>query len=331
MSDESLDPRTIALLTEHFGYSPVAVIDDVINAVNQIMYRGTKAFAGFLFRKKQSALARLQQQQRGHRDDEDENKENKRRSRFDIFTKVLDDEIKLGIAKMESLLETQIDLNFDRFETYTLRNIFHIPRELVDGGWIKLKHHEGMDFDEETANKGPEIKAKLLELTENIEFEAHIQTVLKLQLKKAAKIVESMRKLKASMQFLSTTKFSNDDMIIIKERLANLSPIDETLGLLIKQVKILKSDMENISKKLDFNLQNKEFLPNERDIIQDGRTVQILARVGIKGDQPESGTSRGIIQGLNLDFPIDLDQASNLDQANEIIQMLRNRRKRPRS
>ena len=45
-----------------------------------------------------------------------------------IFTKVTEDEIEIGMGKLESLLESTIDNNFDKFELYCLRNIFNIPK-----------------------------------------------------------------------------------------------------------------------------------------------------------------------------------------------------------
>ena len=39
MSDKTLDERTTAILTEHLEFAPLTLIDDVINAVNEIMYK----------------------------------------------------------------------------------------------------------------------------------------------------------------------------------------------------------------------------------------------------------------------------------------------------
>ncbi|KAG7661677.1 uncharacterized protein J8A68_004830 [[Candida] subhashii] len=317
MSNESLDARTIAILTEHFGYSPVTIINDVINAVNQIMYRGTKAFERYLFSRKQAALEKQRQE-----DDSGKNPQ-----RVNVFREVSDDDIRLGTAKLEKLLESQVDLNFDKFELYTLRNIFNIPRELVDGGWVRLKHHEGVEFGSEIASRKPELHSQLVELKEQIEFEAHIQTALKLQLIKATKIVETMRLLKSNLRFLATTKLpdDNEEVIIAKEKLASLSPIDETLHYLIKQVKILNIEMENVSKRITYNLHHKKFLPDERDIIQDGRVIQILTKVGIRdySSKNQSTTSHDpkvILQDSQLDFPMDFNQVSNSDAVRRILE-----------
>lgn len=41
---------------------------------------------------------------------------------------------------METLLESTVDKNFDRFEIYLLRNILSVPEDLT--GWIRLSHYE---------------------------------------------------------------------------------------------------------------------------------------------------------------------------------------------
>jgi len=45
--------------------------------------------------------------------------------------------------KFETLLESAVDRNFDRFELYALKNLFGVP-EKVD---IVLPHYEELDFD----------------------------------------------------------------------------------------------------------------------------------------------------------------------------------------
>lgn len=44
--------------------------------------------------------------------------------------------------KFETLLESSVDRNFDRFELYALKNIFGVPED-VD---IVLPHYEALDF-----------------------------------------------------------------------------------------------------------------------------------------------------------------------------------------
>lgn len=49
-------------------------------------------------------------------------------------------EIEEGLHKLETLLNSTVDKNFDKFEIYVLRNIMAVPQDLVN--WIKLSHYE---------------------------------------------------------------------------------------------------------------------------------------------------------------------------------------------
>lgn len=74
---------TTALLTEHFEYPPIALLDDIINAVNNILYKCTAAIESFL-------------------------------QNTPPCKDIPDEEIELGTAKLETLLEGIVDRNFDR-------------------------------------------------------------------------------------------------------------------------------------------------------------------------------------------------------------------------
>ena len=49
-------------------------------------------------------------------------------------------EIEEGLHQLETLLESTVDRNFDKFEIYVLRNILSVPEDLT--GWIRLNHYE---------------------------------------------------------------------------------------------------------------------------------------------------------------------------------------------
>jgi kinetochore protein Mis12/MTW1 len=46
------------------------------------------------------------------------------------------------LHKLETLLESNVDRNFDKFEIYILRGVLNVPEELVP--WVKLGHYEGI-------------------------------------------------------------------------------------------------------------------------------------------------------------------------------------------
>lgn len=49
-------------------------------------------------------------------------------------------EIEEGLHKLETLLNSTVDKNFDKFEIYVLRNILSVPTNLAQ--WIRLRHYE---------------------------------------------------------------------------------------------------------------------------------------------------------------------------------------------
>lgn len=49
-------------------------------------------------------------------------------------------EIEEGLHKLETLLYSTVDKNFDKFEIYVLRNILSVPADLVN--WVRLSHYE---------------------------------------------------------------------------------------------------------------------------------------------------------------------------------------------
>ncbi|KAK3821353.1 MAG: Mis12 protein-domain-containing protein [Benniella sp.] len=111
------------LLTEHFGFSPLSFVDDVINSVNDLIYQASQALQKFV----ESQMDKLNTQ--GY-------------LQLDDNVHIIDECAKC-MHKFETLLESAVDRNFDRFELYALKNLFGVP-EKVD---IVLPHYEELDFD----------------------------------------------------------------------------------------------------------------------------------------------------------------------------------------
>ncbi|MCJ1379556.1 hypothetical protein MMC17_002657 [Xylographa soralifera] len=121
-----------ALLTEHFRYTPLSLIDDIINTVNAIIYRAVQAIENGLLSTPPQAL--------GFADDASTN----------ISIPDADGdgnvdfpearaEIENGVHQLETLLEATVDKLFDKFEIYTLRNILTVPDDLAP--WVRLAHY----------------------------------------------------------------------------------------------------------------------------------------------------------------------------------------------
>lgn len=296
-----VDQRVTALLTEHFGFPPIVLIDEVINAVNAIMYTCLKAMEEFL-RKTQKEL-------RGLESDEEENKD--------------PDEIDIGTAKLETLLESHVDKNFDKFELYTLRNIFTIPQDLVEEGWIRLKHHDGIDFNRTSEEKAAMDK-KIAQLTQNIKYEICLRKILILQVTKAKKVIKTLKLFQHSIRFLGNKIVGeNDEQLSTRARLAlkSLTPLDETLFFLLKQVDDLIKQTHKISTKFNDNGQTTwKFEPDFRDRYLDTNTVRILHKIGIIDKREDD---MDIDSGLEANFLPEVE-ISDLESVQNMVKTLDN-------
>jgi kinetochore protein Mis12/MTW1 len=108
-----------------------SLIDDIINSVNNLVYQGISSLENGLFSTPAEKLgfkpAAHNGASRSISHDGPEYSEAKQ-------------EIEEGLHKLETLLESTVDKNFDRFEIYVLRNILSVPGDLA--GWIRLSHYE---------------------------------------------------------------------------------------------------------------------------------------------------------------------------------------------
>jgi kinetochore protein Mis12/MTW1 len=122
-----------SLLTEHLRYTPLTLIDDIINNVNELANKAVDAVEGGLLRANASNLgfaSRAAAENRVPEKDEDGNA---------IYPE-LRAEIEEGSHKLETLIEANIDKNFDKFEILALRGILSVPQELVS--WMRLTHYD---------------------------------------------------------------------------------------------------------------------------------------------------------------------------------------------
>lgn len=102
------------------------MIDDIINSVNNFIYQGVGSLETGLL---STPPERLGFKGQKNADGETEYPEAKQ-------------EIEEGLQKLETLLNSTVDKNFDKFEIYVLRNILSIPSDLTN--WVQLQHYQGI-------------------------------------------------------------------------------------------------------------------------------------------------------------------------------------------
>lgn len=262
------DYRITSILTEHFGYPPLAVIDDVINAVNHILYKCTQAMESYLVERQQEKQKQF-----------DELKANGGSISVDINNWVsLNDEINLGTAKLETLLENQVDRNFDKFELYALRNIFTIPIELINEGSVRLKHHENINFHSKNSKINDQ---SVNELIKEIKLELKLREILKLQIAKGTKLVNMLEQFNESLKVLKTLdneKLSDKS----KEILKVLNPIEDNLYFILTEINNLVDQINKLFAKFEKGKLNLNFKPNLRDFYINGKSYKLLRQIGIE-------------------------------------------------
>lgn len=118
-----------ALLTEHLQYTPLSLLDDIINSVNTYIFQGINSL--------EAGLTSIPPERLGFRATQKRKDEQEQQEYSDAKQ-----EIEEGLHKLETLLNSTVDKTFDKFEIYVLRNILAVPSGLTQ--WIRLCHYEGI-------------------------------------------------------------------------------------------------------------------------------------------------------------------------------------------
>ncbi|KAI9755481.1 MAG: hypothetical protein M4579_004272 [Chaenotheca gracillima] len=149
-----------SLLTEHFRWTPLSLLDDIINSINALLYHAVSAVENGLLNAPPASL--------GFRPSQSSNENKKRASseqrngstgeeNGDIDEEAMymhaKEEIENGVHQLETLLEATVDKNFDKLELYALRNVLAVPDDLAP--WMRLGHYEGLNFTVDDAQDTP--------------------------------------------------------------------------------------------------------------------------------------------------------------------------------
>lgn len=280
----STDSRVTALITEHLGFAPLTLIDEIINDVNTIMYKCTTGLVEYLESKRNSQLDELKKEL-----DKDVILDNSQIDHKKVFSL---EEIQLGAASLETLMVSHVDKNFDKFELYTLRNIFTIPPDLVQNGWVRLKHHENINREFLEAEINTDLDAQLKPLVDSINFELQMRKLLMLQKAKAERIVELLRHYRTCVEAVAQ---AGPDLKLLPETISmlknNLMPMHENLYYLLDQVdgllrQVLQLNDRFTNDKSLVGMKSVQFGPSARDTYIREKSLKILDEIGILSGDP---------------------------------------------
>ncbi|TGZ85555.1 Mis12-domain-containing protein [Ascodesmis nigricans] len=242
------NPASTALVTEHFGWTPLSFVDDVINAVNELLYGALESVETFLLSQPPGALGFVTPP--GVFRETDGNGEVQ-------LSKAEEDEIMKGLHRLETLFESAVDKAFDGFELYVLRNIFNVhPPDLV--GWVRLAHHREADFSRDslgTSDTTTNLPAqgatiRLRELRQRLLYSYHLNKSLRdakeaneqklQQLRKQVKALQQASDvttqsttiysvLAGSNSTRQTAHFVNSQVALLRDLVQELRPINRAL------------------------------------------------------------------------------------------------------
>lgn len=202
--------KSTSILTEHLQYPAISLVDDIINAVNEVMYKCTAAMEKYLMEKSMI----------GGRD--------------------YSEEIKIGIAKLESILELSVDKNFDKLELYVLRNVLRIPQDLLDANVFRLAYQRNLVIPSDSESELSRLQ--LEEKVKQVENALRTNQRLKARISHVKTIKQKVDKFKELV--VVTFKNRNDDSPEFRQIVESLTPLDDSLKLLTLQLKQLYLESE---------------------------------------------------------------------------------------
>ncbi|KAI2999164.1 hypothetical protein CBS147346_7843 [Aspergillus niger] len=141
-----MSDATTSLLTEHFSYTPLSLIDDIINSINNLIYQAISSLETGLLGTPPERLGFSHANNGSTIPDTDDD--------GNVIYPEAQLEIENGLHQLETLLEATVDKTFDKFELFVLRNTFKVPDDLM--GWIRLKHYENLCLDPPSDAPTPE-------------------------------------------------------------------------------------------------------------------------------------------------------------------------------
>ncbi|KAG0651863.1 Kinetochore-associated MTW1 [Hyphodiscus hymeniophilus] len=232
------------MLTEHFTYRPVALIDDIVNSINTLTFRATDAVEKGLLSADPSNLG-FQIPSRNTPEDENATA---------IIRDTITVEVENGVHQLETLLEAKIDRNFDKLEILALRNHLSVPPELRD--WVRLGHYQGLNFTVD--GDAPSTTSITLQRKKLREVEK-LHSLLLAETARNEATIDSIRGL-LSKQVLKRepsedTQAAHPTFAFLQDKgglKGDVShPISTTTSFALSQLPALKSLLQNLKPRLD--------------------------------------------------------------------------------
>ncbi|TFK96761.1 Mis12 protein-domain-containing protein, partial [Pterulicium gracile] len=130
------------LIPEILGFSPQLLLDDLVDAANEVQLQVVEGMDTFLQRwADDRAKSRSQPSNSNSQSSSQNPSDAQQQAEWDAT-----EEVESGIISFQTLLQEHTDIAFDLFEVWTLRNVFSVrhPRHEDLEKYIQLRHHVGV-------------------------------------------------------------------------------------------------------------------------------------------------------------------------------------------
>ncbi|GAB1217923.1 hypothetical protein ATERTT37_007166 [Aspergillus terreus] len=188
-----MNDATTSLLTEHFSYTPLSLIDDVINSINNLIYQAISSLESGLLSTPPERLGFSHAANGSTIPDTDED--------GNVVYPEARLEIENGLHQLETLLESTVDKAFDKFEIVVLRNTFRVDEELL--GWVRLKHYENLTLRPPPDAPTPE---SILAQRRKLQETKKLNRLLKQECARNDAIISQLRSIVSAVHATDTSK-----------------------------------------------------------------------------------------------------------------------------
>ncbi|EPQ53771.1 hypothetical protein GLOTRDRAFT_122273 [Gloeophyllum trabeum ATCC 11539] len=216
------------LLPEILGFIPQLLLDDIVNIANNAVGHTVDAVEQFFQKeseKREQELAQAGKQQQEDQDDDG-----------------WDTEVEQGLVAYQTLLDSHVDIAFDFFEAWSLRNIFAIPAELP----LVVPHQEGLNL-EQPPEREAELMAEVEELRRKIDNMRRLERLYTRAVRKSAAQLERSQRRLQRLTFLQSPSLSSlsslpSTFMRMYDSVSQLPPIDHASETAVALTQLRLSD-----------------------------------------------------------------------------------------
>lgn len=198
------------LIPEILGFSPQLLLDDLVDAANEVQLQVVEGMDTFLQRwADDRAKSRSQPSNSNSQSSSQNPSDAQQQAEWDAT-----EEVESGIISFQTLLQEHTDIAFDLFEVWTLRNVFSVrhPRHEDLEKYIQLRHHVGV-VQEGREREGEAVEG-LVELRRKLSAQRALKRTYTLALSQTRTRLARLRALTASYSALDNPALTDRKSVV---------------------------------------------------------------------------------------------------------------------